>query len=384
MSKQKHILILTHEYPPLGGGGANACLFLAREFAKDGNKVTVITAGFSQLPEEEITSDGVILKRIKCTRKSEASSSFSEMLSYLILARKAAEKLIKQNKYDICLVFFGIPSGPLALYLKKKYKLPYIIRLGGGDIPGTQKRFGAVYKIISPVLRIVWKEASGIVANSEGLRKRAQNFESRYPLYIAENGVDSDFFRPAENKRAADYINILFVSRLIERKGLQFVIPKLKAIQKDVSEKTSKNIHLTIAGDGPYRETLENLVNEHECRSLVSFLGQKSKDEIRAVYQSADLFILPSLWEGMPNVVLEAMASGLPIIMTPCEGSSELVSDNGYISGIDSFADNITKLCTDSELMKTMGQNSLKAVNERFNWKKTANIYRKLMGENAN
>ena len=64
---------------------------------------------------------------------------------------------------------------------------------------------------------------------------------------------------------------------------------------------------------------------------MVEFVGQKNKKEIVPFYQNADLFILPSAKEGMPNVVLEAMACGLPIIMTPCEGSKELVQDNGYI-----------------------------------------------------
>lgn len=372
------ILVISHEYPPIGGGGANACFFLTREFARAGHEVTVLTAKFGRQPEDEITTEGVVLKRVKCKRKSEASSSFAEMLSYLMSAWKKAGKLVKQNKYDFCLVFFGIPSGPLAFYLKKRYKLPYLIRSGGGDIPGTQKRFDVMYKIISPALRMVWKESAGIVANSEGLKKRAEGFEGRYPIYVVENGVDADFFKPDIDKRDVNTINILFVSRLIERKGLQFIIPQLKNIKNAVLEKTGKYVRLMVVGDGPYKEQLERLVDEYDCRNLVSFLGKKNKSELDVIYQSADLFILPSLWEGMPNVVLEAMASGLPIVMTPCEGSGELVTNNGYISDVDNFDSKIIQICIDEKLRKQMAQNGINAVKERFSWQMAAKEYLKL------
>lgn len=374
------ILVISHEYPPIGGGGANACLFLTREFARIGHEVTVLTAKFGHLPEEEVTPEGVIIKRVKCKRKNEASSSFAEMLSYLMSAWKQAGKLVRQNGYDVCLVFFGIPSGPLALYLKRRYKLPYLIRSGGGDIPGTQKRFNVLYKIISPILRMIWKQSEGIVANSEGLKKRAQDFENRYPVYVVENGVDADFFKPDLDKKDVNVLNILFVSRLIERKGLQYIIPKLNTIQEAVLEKTGRSVRLTVVGDGPYREQLEFLTDEYDCRNLVSFMGKKNKNELDVIYQSADLFILPSHWEGMPNVVLEAMASGLPIVMTPCEGSSELVTDNGYISDIDSFDSNIIRICIDEKLRTRMSQNSIRAVKERFSWQRAAKEYLELFG----
>lgn len=95
---------------------------------------------------------------------------------------------------DICLTFFGIPSGPLALHLKRKYRLPYVVRFGGGDIPGAQKRFRYLYAVLAPAVRAVWKNAGRLIANSEGLKKRALAFESRYAVDIIENGVDNSFF----------------------------------------------------------------------------------------------------------------------------------------------------------------------------------------------
>ena len=71
----------------------------------------------------------------------------------------------------------------------------------------------------------------------------------------------------------------------------------------------------------------------------------------------------------MPNVVLEAMACGLPIVMTPCEGSKELISNNGMISSIDTFSDKVTMLCANAALRQDMGRNSLSNIEKTFQWK---------------
>lgn len=313
------ILMISHEYPPIGGGGSNACFFLTREFARKGHQVTVITAQFKNLSRHEKTKEGARIIRVPCRRSNQEKSSFLEMLSYLLSAWKCSDALLKKEKYDICLTFFGIPSGPLALHLKKKYHLPYVVRFGGGDIPGAQKRFRYLYMVLAPEIRKIWRNASHLIANSEGLKQRALAFENRYAVDIIENGVDNCFFAPVGKVKEKNYIEILFVSRLIEGKGLQYLIPELTGIDERVRHKIDKGIRLVIVGDGPYRTALEEVTEKADAGELVCFAGRKEKEQVRQYYQEADLFVLPSLSEGMPNVVLEAMASGLPIVMTPCE-----------------------------------------------------------------
>lgn len=372
------ILIVSHEFPPIGGGGANACYFLSREFSKMGNEVTVVTAQYEDLPETEVTEDRARIHRVKCKRTNKEKSNFYEMFTFLCSAWKYADRLCAQEQYDKCLVFFGIPSGPIALHLKHKYKLPYVVRFGGGDIPGAQKRFKYVYMVLAPVIRKIWKEADNLIANSDGLKQRALGFEDKYKIDIIENGVDNQFFVPVQKEKREE-VRILFVSRLIEGKGLQFIIPHLKEIQERVQDISEKKIRLMIVGDGPYRRELEQLVHETGTEAFVSFEGRKDKQQVRQYYQEADMFILPSLSEGMPNVVLEAMASGLPILMTPCEGSKELISNNGIITSLEQFTDNIIKLCTDEKLRLEMGINSLHSIERNFQWESIGKRYLKMM-----
>ena len=376
------ILIISHEYPPIGGGGANACLFLSREFSRMGNEVTIVTAQYEDLPKSEITEDDVQIYRVKCKRTNKEKSNFYEMFTFLCSAWKHADRLCAITKYDKCLVFFGIPSGPIALHLKHKFKLPYVVRFGGGDIPGAQKRFKYVYMVLAPIIRKIWKEADALIANSEGLKKRALGFENKYEVSVIENGVDNQFFVPGE-KMQRDEIQILFVSRLIEGKGLQFIIPHLKEIQEKVFNYCQKSIKLIIVGDGPYRNELEQLVLTTGTDKLISFEGRKDKQQVREYYQAADMFILPSLSEGMPNVVLEAMASGLPILMTPCEGSKELVTNNGIISSLDDFEENMIKMCSNEELRLSMGKNSLQNIERDFQWESIGARYLKMMQDSG-
>lgn len=374
-----NILILSHEYPPIGGGGANACYYLSKEFVRAGNKVTVLTAQFEDQEAGEITKDQVQIFRVACRRKKRETSSLLEMASYLVHAWRRAERMVCTGHFDICLVFFGVPSGPIAWHLKKRFQLPYVIRLGGGDIPGAQKRFKYLYKILEPIIRRIWKDASGLIANSAGLKKRAQRFEDAYKIEVFANGVDDQFFTPAEKKNQGTVVRILFVSRLIEGKGLQYVIPELKNVNDRVKKKCGSTVELLIVGDGPYRKQLEEIVCSTKCTEIVKFEGRKEKEQVRQYYQDADLFILPSLSEGMPNVVLEAMACGLPVLMTHCEGSRELIVDNGITSTLEGFSDQMVKLCTDMQLRTRMGENGLHRVRKQFQWEKIARKYTGMM-----
>ena len=394
------ILMISHEYPPIGGGGANACMNLAREFAAVGNEVDIVTAWF-QGEKEYIEKENTRIYRLKSKRKHAEHCGFPEMLDFIVKAKPVVSNLEKERKYDICFVFFGIPSGPLGYYLKKKYKLAYVIRFGGGDIPGFQDRFAFVYKIIAPAIKVIWKNADALVANSIGLKNLAEGFYDKCEIGVIPNGADINAFADKDDKTKSKYevtgqdggtayktseqiesgaieeARLLFVSRLIERKGLQDILPQLRNIISECKEKNI-NVHLDIVGDGPYREILEAIVKNENLSGYITFHGQKTKDQLPEYYSKADIFLFPSRKEGMPNAVLEAMSYGLPIIMTPCQGSDELIDGNGYVIKAADFGEKIKELCLDHELREKMGQKSFLMVRDVFSWKATADKYMKL------
>lgn len=372
------ILALSHEYPPIGGGGANAAYNLLNGLADRGHKVTLVTTAY--FGRENIrVSEGIEIVEVPAKRSKPDSSSFVEMLDYLFKGYKKTKELVKETKssdkpYDVAVAFFAIPSGPIGYMLKKKYKIPYVIRFGGGDIPGAQKRFDTVYKILRPAIRAIWRNSDARITNSEGLKQRASNYYKECKYEIIPNGVDTVRFTPKEKPNNST-LNILFVSRLIEGKGLQYVIPHLK----DIAGKADKNIKLTVVGDGPYKNKLIQLSEQYGVTDIIDFKGKKQGEELASLYREGDIFILPSEREGMPNVVLEAMASGLPIVMTPVQGSTELIDGNGFISDIDNFSDRIIELILDDNLRLSMGQKSRERAEKMFSWDNTVSGYISIM-----
>ena len=376
------ILALSHEYPPIGGGGANAAYHLLNGMADAGYEITLITTEYKsdQYRDER---ENLKIHEVASKREKIDTSSFIEMLDYLTRAYKEAKSILKNqpDRIDACIAFFGIPSGPIAYLLRKKYGIPYIIRLGGGDIPGAQKRFAVIYKLLTPAIKLIWKNADALIANSKGLMKEAVAYYDTGNCMVIPNGVDADYFSPKKSedkKNAVDVVfRILFVSRLIKGKGLQHIIPKLK----EIAERTNKNIKLTIVGDGPYRGELESIVTDTDTSDIVEFVGRQSGDELLKYYRGADLFILPTEREGMPNVVLEAMSCGIPIIMTPCSGSEELIDGNGYIAEIDDFSEKMIDLILDDKKRVDMGRISRERIQGYFSWKKSTDKYEEVLME---
>jgi len=176
---------------------------------------------------------------------------------------------------------------------------------------------------------------------------------------------------------------VLFVSRLIERKGLQFLMPALASLGPDVGP-----WRLVVVGDGPRHEALLSQAMELGLTDRIEWLGQVAHDELSAIYRRADLFVLPSLSEGMPNVVLEAMASGLPILATRVPGSEELVrdGDNGFLvpaGDIAALGETLSRLLGDANLRRRMGLKSREFVSA-YTWSSLAERYLDLVQQVRN
>lgn len=376
-----NILCISHEYPPVGGGGATACLNISWQLARMGHRVTILTSSFEDAPLQE-EAHGVTVLRARCKRANRDHSSFAEMLHFLFAAYRMLPGIVKRGAFDVVQVYFGIPSGPLGWFILKRWKIPYVVRLGGGDVPGTQARFEKVYRLVGPFLKHVWGSASFVVANSQGICDRARAFSDGARFAIIPNGINAeDFPRPVQ-VTSDDVLEVMTTARIVERKGIQHV---LRALPELVRE-TDGNVRYTIIGDGPYRTEIEALARRLNVLQYVRITGMVDRAEVLNILSGASVFVLTSDWEGMPNVVLEAMAMGLPVVMTDCEGSAELIGDNGFVLKRSEdippqVAQAVLKLYRAPELARSMGVASRKLATEHFTWKKTAQLYLQLFSE---
>lgn len=369
------ILLINYEYPPIGAGAANATYYMAKSFVELGNEVVVLTAGFQDKVGYEL-ENGVHVYRVSSQRKKASSSSVIEMLSYLWHAKKQLKTIIQKHQIEKAIIFFSIPCGFLGSVLLKKYKIPYIISLRGGDVPGMEKGISSIHKIITPFRRNILDKALAIVANSKGLALASEKVDP-FKVSVVPNGVDVNFFMPVE-KTQNTYFKFLFVGRFQEQKNLEVVLQTFATTFKDQS------FYLTLVGDGPLKEGLVKKAKELCIENQLNWLPWQTKLGLKKCYQDADCLINFSLYEGMPNVVMEAMACGLPIIASNIMGHDELIEDgeNGFLVNLNDkqgFADAFKKIAADEELRKKMSRNNRVKVEENYSWHKVAESYLSLL-----
>ena len=365
------ILILNSEYPPIGGGAGNASAHIAGQLKRMGHTVTVVTSRFGSLPHQE-GYDGVTVYRIPGVRRRQDRSNPLEQFIFILSASFWTLRWIPRLQPHATLAFFGVPSGPVAWLIKKLHKVPYIISLRGGDVPGFRPYdFQVYHKLIAPFLRFIWEDASAVVANSKGLRQLAQAFDSRFEIPIIPNGIDLETYKIAD--RDWSFPRLLSAGRIVHQKGLDLAMRALGGL-KDL------NWEWRIAGDGPQMELLKSLAKELGIAERVIFLGWQSREPLMKCYQAANVFLFPSRHEGMPNALLEAMASGLPVVASCIAGNEELVVDGktGYLvrsEDIESLRNALKGLLSDAALREQMGIASRQYVEANYSWESTAQQY---------
>ena len=377
------ILMFNHEFPPIGGGGGWVSHFLGKHFAAAGHEVHLITSRFRDCLKDEKV-EGIHVHRVPALRKSPDVCAVHEMLTYAVSSSRYGLRFAKQFQPDIVQVFFGIPAGGGAYLLRKFRDVPYVVFLGGRDVPSRNPDppyYRWLYLLLKPIIRAIWGNASAVVACSEGLRELARETDADIKMDVIPDAVDLETFTPVQRDTYPKKVRVLTIGRLIPRKGFQFLIRALP----QVLEKVSQNFEIEIVGDGPYHGELLKLAGNLGVTSHIRFAGSVPYPKLPEKYRDADLFILPSLAEGMPLVVLEAMGTGLPIVVSRVQGIDELVVDgvNGALfdpGDVDGLAHCLIKLINAGEDRIKMGKASVERV-KPYDWKHIADAYLNLYKE---
>jgi len=375
------ILLINYEYPPIGAGAANATKHLAVQFLENGYEVFVLTSAFGDLLGRSVES-GVVVIRCKAIRKFQAKSNLLEMLSFVVSSCWSICTGRIGKHFDAVVVFFSLPCGPLGLLLKCLFGTPYIVSLRGADVPGLERSVGGVHKLLSPIRRVVLKNALAVVANSEGLKVASLKADPVCDVLVIPNGVDSDFFAPDPSVKIDDgIVRFLFVGRFHAQKNLLFLLEQMRRLKETAGDNV---FELTLVGDGPELPGLIEFIVKHKLEKIVRLDGWSSKAELRLYYQKTDFLINPSLYEGLPNVVLEAMASGLPVIASNVAGNRELVMDKctGYLFDIgdaESFYGVLKKALACGAQARDMGKEARLAVVQRYSWAVVTSDYIQLI-----
>jgi len=363
--------MLNYEFPPIGGGAANAHLRLLRQYAdKSELRVDVLTSAPKPGVVIEQFSENITIHKVGIHKKHLHFWRKIEVLEWLLRAKPHYRRLLRENQYDLAHAFFGFPTGWLCY--RTANKLPYIISLRGSDVPGRHARLQLEYKILAPMFRRIWRNAAVLVACSEGLKDRALRFLPSVSIDVIPNGVEIDRFYPAQSGEAATKLRLLTVGRLSATKRVEMLIDAVEILHKE-----GGRLHFTIAGGGQLEPKLKEIVSGRNLGEIIEIAGRVDSENMPQIYRDSDIFISATVQEGMSNAMLEAMASGLAIITTRCEGVEELITDNGVIverANAEEIAGAIRGLADHRQTWREMAV-AARSRAEQFTWSRVAEEY---------
>ncbi len=299
------------------------------------------------------------------------------------LFRRLDKKLNLKN-FDVYHADAPLPAGTALMQASKKYGVPFVVHGHGLDVFFDKSYAGARNcDKIAQTCQLVYEQANAVIGVSGKVLKMV---EKRVPLsgkgYVIYNGVDTDKFVPVEKENTGVF-TISSVGNLIPLKGHKYL---LQALQR-VVEKGYDNVKCIIAGRGYLEEELKELSADLGLQDYVEFLGYVPYSEVTALLQKSDAFILPSYYEAIGCVYLEAMACGVPAVGCKDNGIDEIIVDgeNGYLvdnHNIEQIVDCITALLN-KEKCEEMGIAARKKVAEKYTWKHSAEtlikIYEKVV-----
>ncbi len=363
----------------MGAGAATATRAIAQALLASGHAPTVLTTSFGDL-RGTAEEDGLRIIRVASRRALRASATLSEMASFMMRAAGEVRSVVRSGRIEGIIAFFSFPSGPAAWWAHRDSGVPYVVSLRGGDVPGTEPGLGLVHGILKPFRRAILRSARSVVANSPGLKAMSERADP-VPVQMIPNGVDTRFFFPPGGERAGDPVpRLLFVGRFQAQKNLPWLLDQLAALRR------SSNLRFTLdlVGDGPQRPILARQVESLRLADIVRFHGWIDRSELRAHYQGADLVINPSTYEGMPNVVLEAMACGRPVLASRVQGNDTAVVDRvtGWLFPLGDaagFGDAIRTLLSRPDLTLPLGVAARLRAEREYSWARSAQSYLELL-----
>ena len=370
------VLVFSHEYPPVGGGGGRVAQDLCQGLTRRGHAVRILTAAYGDLPREQIDA-GVEVVRLSSGRKEPFRAGMLAMVGYVWAAFWAGLRTIRTWKPDVLHVHFAVPGGAPVWWLSKLTGVPYVLTAHLGDVPGgTPEKTGRWFRYIFPFTPPIWRGAAQVVAVSQFTRALA---EQHYPVpvQVIFNGVDLRALDPGEI-RVGQPPRLVFAGRFMQQKDPLQVVRALHAVS-DLPWTCS------MLGDGPLRSAVQAEIQRLGLADRFDLPGWVAPEAVLRCFDASDILFMPSLSEGLPVVGVQAMAKGLALLVTRVGGWADLVEEgrNGYLIAPGNeagFAAALRRLLADPAGLLAFRQSS-RALAEKFDLEKIVTAYEQVLSE---
>ncbi len=393
----KRFLFLTQTYPRFDGDTAGPFIRnIARGLVRRGDAVTVLTPHAEKVPAAW-DDDGVAVKSFRYAPESLEQVGYGRSLDkdehlklaslisaplYMLGARRALRRVLAAQHHDLVHAHWVVPNALIAT--ASGIDIPVVVGLHGSDVFLAEK--AGVRRLVAAAL----KRSAALTGCSPELVDRVCALGlSRDRARVIPYGVDSEKFAPDPSRRSiwrqrlgipAAAPMIVSVGRMATKKGYQVLLGDLESLFA-----RAPDAHVVLAGAGDRLAEFERASAPFAGR--VHFPGAVLRDTIADLYRAADIFVLPAVHDGqgnvdgLPNVILEAMASALPVVTTPISGIPLAIieGENGHLVPEGEGAplvDALVSLVRDPESARAMGKAGRLKASTELTWDVVAGRYR--------
>jgi glycogen(starch) synthase len=381
--KTLNVCFVSPEYFPISGGTGAYVYYLSRQLQKLGHNIHIITRHEMNLTE---TVDGVSITYIK--------SEGNPLTRYWGFARSTFKKLKELNKkFEFDIIHANLPLVPnfalpedsakaviSTVHSTWKGEAEAIRREGLRKLNTNEKFMLEFNSLLRSSEKKLMKRSNALIAVSTYTKEELTEFYdiAEEKIHVIYNGVDVEKFKPNKDRAGLrrelgleeEQKIILFVGRLYRRKGLDTLLQSIPKVIQNF-----KDVKFVISGEGfkQNKEKLLKLTKKLNIANSVSFVGYFPDEKLPGLYAASDVFVLPALYENFPFAILEAQATGLPVISTRVGGIPELVTNNknGLLvepANSDQLTETMISLLQNPAFAEELGRRGRRLVEEKFAW----------------
>jgi len=368
------ICVVTGTFHPEPGGPSTYLYNLLGDLVQRGHEVAVITYGDL---EEEYDYPYPVMR---ISRQQPIPVRLIKFVYHILCIGRRYDLLFVNNYGLPAVVANAFLRKPMAIKLVGDFAWEYSIRHGlidrnEGIDDFQSKRYSFKVELLKRLQLFYVSKAGAIIAPSQYFKGIISGWGiPQDKIGVIYNAIEVSEYDPACSKEEARKrlgLNgkiMLTVARLTPWKGVDRIIEVLPEIRRQINE-----ANLVVVGDGPELGNLQRLAGELGVRGYVSFVGRVPHEEVPYYLRAADVFVLYSGYEGLPHIVLEAMATGVPVILSDKGGNREVVEDgvNGLLVPIgnqERLKEAILRVLQDEKLVRRFVERSRKRLKQAFRW----------------